>query len=594
MNTQPELAEQLENVIVPDAFKAVQSRTGKPVLRVGSITYHSMYDPEAEGRRFAERVLEAGKKESGGTIAIFGLGFGYHVKGLCCSGCELRIIEPSLETVKFAMQHVDLEEIFKNATIDTHTDVTNADEEHVVYHQPSLKYSKSFFENEAEHNRSAPETIGANVPARQKNSLRILVVSPIYGGSLPIAGYCERSLKKLGHDVQLFDSSMFERPFRKTLAMKIDTENAEVLNRLFLHILSEMIVATCHDYKPDIVLALSQAPVSKNALERISANGIVTAYWFVEDFNYMTYWQQYAPLYDCYFTIQDGTFFQELKKAGCRNFSYLPLAADPMIHGKIDLSSDERREYGSDISFMGAGYFNRQKLFMGLMDYDFKIWGNEWDIRSPLWQIVQRNGSRVSTEDAVKIFNATRVNINLHSSACINGVCNGDFINPRTFEIASCGAFQLVDRREYLQRHFAIGSEIETYQDIEELRHKIDYYLKNDYKRIRMAERAAQRVSDNHTYIHRMSELISVVRSVRPDAFYAKSAGAPLIVDAEMLREEFPETAPLIDDLVRCSGELDIDSIAASIHSKAGPLNQSDALLLLIKEYQNFVEEQLQ
>ena len=47
----------------------------------------------------------------------------------------------------------------------------------------------------------------------------------------------------------------------------------------------------------------------------------------------------------------------------------------------------------------------------------------------------------------MRVFNASRINLNIHS-------CNGegldpeaDFVNPRTFELAACGAFQLVDER---------------------------------------------------------------------------------------------------------------------------------------------------
>ena len=37
-------------------------------------------------------------------------------------------------------------------------------------------------------------------------SLRILVVLPMYGGSLPIGRYCVDALRDLGHSVQVFDA----------------------------------------------------------------------------------------------------------------------------------------------------------------------------------------------------------------------------------------------------------------------------------------------------------------------------------------------------------------------------------------------------
>src|SRR5207244_1404466 len=108
----------------------------------------------------------------------------------------------------------------------------------------------------------------------------------------------------------------------------------------------------------------------------------------------------------------------------------------------------ERAELGAPVGFVGAGYRNRRIAFRPLLDLGLKIWGTEWGGAGQVEAAVQRDGARISTEDTVRIFNATRVNLNLHSSTYVDGVePRGDFVNPRTFELAAAGAFQLVDRR---------------------------------------------------------------------------------------------------------------------------------------------------
>ena len=76
-----------------------------------------------------------------------------------------------------------------------------------------------------------------------------------------------------------------------------------------------------------------------------------------------------------------------------------------------------------------------------------------------------------------------------HSSLNHEGVVpDGDFVNPRTFEIAACGGFQLVDRRSLLGELFEEG-ELELFGDLAELRGKIDHYLARPEERNRFAER---------------------------------------------------------------------------------------------------------
>ncbi|MFO0730011.1 MAG: hypothetical protein U0231_15680 [Nitrospiraceae bacterium] len=48
---------------------------------------------------------------------------------------------------------------------------------------------------------------------KQGGQLTIAVVGPIYGGSLPIAGYVRRALESLGHKVQWIDHSVHARSY---------------------------------------------------------------------------------------------------------------------------------------------------------------------------------------------------------------------------------------------------------------------------------------------------------------------------------------------------------------------------------------------
>jgi spore maturation protein CgeB len=198
--------------------------------------------------------------------------------------------------------------------------------------------------------------------------------------------------------------------------------------------------------------------------------------WFVENYRHLTYWQQLAAGYDFWFVIQQESCISALKQAGAKDVRYLPMAADPSVHRPVDLTQAERDEYGSDVSFVGAGYANRREIFPRLLGHEwiFKLWGNEWDGATGLNAVLQRNGARIDTDTCQKIFNASAVNLNLHSWGGAGFDPDGDFVNPRTFELAACGAFQLTDRRSLMPPLFT-ESEVTTVSSPDDLPGEITF-----------------------------------------------------------------------------------------------------------------------
>ena len=54
--------------------------------------------------------------------------------------------------------------------------------------------------------------------------LKILIVLPLYGGSLPIGYYCADALKKLGHHVELFEAPEFLQAHTALRSLNISQE----------------------------------------------------------------------------------------------------------------------------------------------------------------------------------------------------------------------------------------------------------------------------------------------------------------------------------------------------------------------------------
>lgn len=424
-------------------------------------------------------------------------------------------------------------------------------------------------------------------------NVKILLVLPLYGGSLPIGMYCTDALRELGHTVEVFNAPPFLDAYTNLRNMNISQERFTSLEQSFIQLLSHAIYAQAEHFKPDLILCMAQAPLNRNILKKFKQDKIKTAMWFVEDFQVFPYWQSIAPLYDYFFVIQKEVFLSKLQTIGVENAYYLPLAADPNFHKEESLSAKEQEYYGADLGFMGAGYPNRRMAFRGLLRYDFKIWGSDWDGDALLAKYLQKNGERVTPEESVKIYNANKINLNLHSSVQAKELIKqGDFVNPRTFELASMQAFQLVDKRELMDELFVCAdlnnpnenAELATFSTMEELHENINFYLKYPEKRLQIAKNARKRIEKEHTYVKRMQTLLECIESSSPDWCVNQNK----VVWPENLKDETKAKILALTQKLNLDPDVSFDELVQTLTQKTGELNETEVAVLFLSEWKKF------
>ncbi|MDR2123399.1 MAG: glycosyltransferase [Desulfovibrio sp.] len=418
-------------------------------------------------------------------------------------------------------------------------------------------------------------------PTPEKQGMpRVLLVLPMYGGSLPVGRFAAEGLRENGCLVEIFNAPAFHPVFCALKELKVGPERLDALQNSFLQHVSQCVTAKAEAFAPDLVLSLAQAPLSIAALKRLRRAGLRTAMWFVEDFRIFTYWRAFAPYYDLFAVIQKEPFIDELDALGVHDALYLPLAALPSLHRPLTLDEREKQEFGSQLSFVGAGYPNRRKAFAGLRNLGLKIWGTEWDDDPEIAPMLQKKGERITSEDCVRIFNAAAVNINLHSSVRADPpVAPGDFVNPRTFEIAACGAFQLTDRRGLLPELYG-PDEAATFSDLDELREKILYYSAHPEERAAVAARARRRTLAEHTYAARMKRLLDFAAERLPGFMRREDIVWPQNMPAEL----GDAVAALIREL-GLSANASFSDVIAAVRGKSGVLSDAEAALLFLDEW---------
>ncbi len=574
----PALAESICRVVpVREDLLPEQARNGRMVVKKGGILLHSAYDPEREAATWVASALKGDSR----TICVAGCGLGYHLQELADKGFRGSFIEPDTELFRLALENQDFSRILQQfrplvgIPLETlrraHRKLLGGD---IVTHPASLRANPAYFSPLVDYAEALSMV--------KQGGLKILLINPLYGGSLPAARYSAAALEKMGNTVEVFASEAFDqgRQFANGFTTPAHRKN---FTSGLVSLLGQGIELKATEFQPDLILALAQAPLHHPTLGRLEQSEIPTAFWFVEDYRALPYWRDLAAGYGYFFGIQQGAFLTELQQVGVKNYAYLPTAAAPEIHAPVTLTQAERDEYGSPLSFVGAGYHNRERFFRGLTDYSLKIWGSDWLLTQPLAPCVQRNAAWVDTGSAVKIFNASTINLNLHSSTYHDGINpDGDFVNPRTFEIASCGALQLVDRRTLLPELFA-ADELETFGNMEELRGKIDYYLAHPDARQELAAKGRTRVLAEHTYEARMEELLAHMICAYPAITQRRDARSTRLNVLRERLKDFPGMKPLLSNLP--SGEnIDLEKLSVAAGKKKGTMTRAERMVLMLND----------
>ena len=329
--------------------------------------------------------------------------------------------------------------------------------------------------------------------------MKVLITGPIGGGSLAMARAIAAAFAGLGCDSAFIDNVIFLDAF-DAATKSGNTDRMRVLIRS----LEKVLINEINRFKPDVLLGMAQSPVFHGPFyDDLRKSGVITAYWFIEDFRVETYWKQIARHFDIFFSIQKDAFAQALSEIGSNNHYYLPIAFDNNMD-MPPVQSGPRMP----LSFMGSPHPNRVRAFKLLSSFNPKIFGGGWH-RHPINGVV--GGERaVSISEARSIYLNTDINLNLHSSYDPD-VFRGDFVNPRTFELAGLGCFQLTDRRECMPELYS-ENEIVQFDDLLELAKLIKYYSGNESERHEIARNAQRRTLRNHLYEHRALEIIHAVR----------------------------------------------------------------------------------
>lgn len=269
-------------------------------------------------------------------------------------------------------------------------------------------------------------------------------------------------------------------------------------------------------FKPELALTIVGYKLPKIIIQLLNQYGIKTSLWLTEDPYNLDRSIGLINDFEYLFTI-DTAALEYYQKIGHKKAYHLPLAANTDVFNPQKVEE----EFKSDICFVGYPYPDRLKILEFLLlntSYKISVVGN-W---SRYLRNYRQNKNLIINEGWVEppkvadYYNGAKIVLNSHRPSNLRQNKNklgivGKSINNRTFDVAACAAFQLIEFKEDLANHFVENKEIVAFRDMEELVDKIHYYMAADIERTNIANKARDRVLKEHTFQHRIDKMLSLI-----------------------------------------------------------------------------------
>lgn len=340
---------------------------------------------------------------------------------------------------------------------------------------------------------------------RDKLIMKILIVSSWGKTAFELGRYCKNAFAEIGHNADLFtynDERISSRlPFLRNLERTL---------------VGKALIKKISDFRPQLILVIKGDRIPLELIRELKEIfRIPVANYWIDDPDSIEISRKISPTYDYFFT-NDPDAVEVHKESGCPHVRFLSFGCIADLHKKIKLSEEEYKKYGSDVCFAGTVSEGRIKVLEELSDFNLKVWSprsvysfeeksrikiSKLPSSSPLYS--KFTGIAVWNEELVKVYNASKIVLNIHSPQTVPIM--------RDFEVTGCGAFLVTDYARSLETMFSPGEEIICYKNIEELIDLVKFYLSHSSEREEIARKGNLRAHRDHTYARRMEELISFI-----------------------------------------------------------------------------------
>ena len=553
-----------------DRFLLVTSRKGPPSLQVVGKdgqrkALHSLYDPEKE----AVALVESCSCEDRDLIVVLGLGLGYHVVELArrFPEAELVVVEASGEIYEMARECGNWD-TFSNGTTFlvglspddalrkiTRLQLRSGMRPISIFRLPAVLsvFGDDYesIETALEKAREARLWERLKYPRFAKAEVGVLLIDFDYF----LTREAKRALESLGHQVS-------------TVRIQKGENGEAIVSRLIERIL---------ETRPDFLLTINHLGFDEDGVltSFLESIEMPVASWYVDSPNLIVKeFQANVSPYTSLF-LWDKGYVKDMEAMGFEAVAYLPLATDERVFRPMKRMRRRGGVSACDAGFVGHSMVGpvgkrMSRVPSALHPVVEDLSEQPLRFRASFQELLARTDdgvrTRIETLDA-----ATRIDLeaavlwkrtqryrlqcvekladfnvhihgddgwkellsdpgNLRSSLAyydelplFYNLCTINFnatsfqmgaaVNQRVFDVPACGAFLLTDHQEALDEAFHIGKEVVVFEDPEEIPDLVRFYLDNPQARRVIAASGRKRVLREHTYRHRLQQVVEEMRS---------------------------------------------------------------------------------
>ena len=197
------------------------------------------------------------------------------------------------------------------------------------------------------------------------------------------------------------------------------------------------------------------------------------------------------PEYDLVVVLRDVNV-REAEAAGARRVHRAWMSYDPVAHRPLELTSEHRRRWGSDVLFVGTWMPERGPFIASLIANSIPVtlYGDRWH-KAPEWQQLRAHWRApfIRGEELALAIQCSRVCLGLLSKG------NRDLHTQRSLEIPALGGLLCAERTSEHQALYRDNIDAVFWSTVDECIERCGWLLEDHAARKRIAQSGRQRVA---------------------------------------------------------------------------------------------------
>ncbi|HMS64861.1 MAG TPA: glycosyltransferase [Ignavibacteria bacterium] len=323
----------------------------------------------------------------------------------------------------------------------------------------------------------------------------------------PLELFYANALKKNGKNVNYINiHSLYNEKYKKlsSYSHRLPRRYDNLIQKKYFELINDRLKDKFIQDKPSHIFIYNDCKLLSETLEYFQKCGTKIVVFLGDDPNYLFPAKKtflFTVMNADHVIVPDSGWIDGLKMLGIKNIIFSPVGTDTEVFFPVTPDSEQNKNYGSDIIFAGTGYFlnswgiKRASVLNELSGMNFKLFGDiQWLELFPYFPELKKHyiNKTLPAADLNIACNCAKIYPVTVNAGVVNGV------STRIFDCISSGIFVLAEFKKDFEKFFP-GGEVICFNSKNDLKDKVDYFLKNENEMKDHINKAADIVRKKYT-----------------------------------------------------------------------------------------------